>query len=96
MAWDKNLQLFVSGKCLSGGSYKWITRRSSDLGVTWVTEDVFQVTPGQTTYANGVDADDRGLAFAVGFGDDGKRNHWIVRKRECSPGGGPGVRPNAR
>lgn len=86
MAWDHKLELFVTGKCLVGDSYRWVTRRSNDLGATWVTEDVFQLHAGMTTYSNGIDADDRQNVYAVGFGSDGTRNHWLVRRRICTAG----------
>lgn len=84
MAFDRKLELFVTGKCLVGNSYKWVTRRTHDLGATWSTEDVFQLVGGQTTYASGIDTDGPDHVFAVGFGNDGTRNHWLVRKRVCA------------
>lgn len=86
ITWDRKLELFVTGKCAVGNSYKWITRRSNDLGATWTTDDVFQLTGGATTYANGIESDDKQNLVAVGFGHDGTRNHWIVRQRVCVHG----------
>lgn len=70
----------------SGISY-WLTRLSSDSGLTWSTVDTYQYASGQPINATGATADDQGNIYAVGWAraSSPKKNtagnlHWLVRK----------------
>ncbi len=78
--------LFVAGRCFDGVQYRWTVRVSRDRGRHWATEDSFVLSDGATTYANGIHAGPNGRVLAVGLGNDGARNHWLVRERRCDVG----------
>jgi hypothetical protein len=77
--------LYASGRCRDvGGAYRWLTRVSTDDGLTWADDDNFELTPGLSSIANGVHARGPTGTFAVGVGDDAAGvRHWIVRQRLC-------------
>ena len=74
------------------GTYGWISRRSSDGGGTWTTDDTFTIVPpaqNQNTpgaLAAGAGTDSAGNAVVVGSASDGTYNHWIVRKHDAATG----------
>jgi hypothetical protein len=74
-------RVFVTGQILSGSTYHWVTRGSSDAGATWVTTDDYALSASGAMLPRGAASDGVGNVFIGGQanGTDGVA-HAVVRK----------------
>jgi len=76
---DRDGVLFATGYA-TATSRHWITRKSTDNGVTWTVADDFQFETAQNSQGNGITTDPSGNIFAVGSGVVSGETRWITRK----------------
>ena len=84
--------LYESGtwlsQCIPGSCAEayWYIRWTTDLGVTWMTDPLWQYPGGTNSSALGLAADGSGNIFVVGFAQDANAmDHWVVRKGVPGP-----------
>lgn len=78
--------IYAAGVCAYAATGRhWVVRKSDDLGLTWSTDENWQLEAGKPSKANGLAISSDGAVYAVGSGVDGQRTTWVVRQRVCSP-----------
>lgn len=79
IAMDSSGALYTAGLGTSTTT-RWIVRKSTDEGDSWITVDDFEFSANRDAAASGIAVDAAGDVFAVGRGSDGTKTHWLVRK----------------